>query len=398
MTEERELEIAEILTEYQSSKELYRDFSDKIKAILESLLKTNGFRYQIVTSRVKGEESLRNKLEEKEEIKSLKDVKDLAGCRIILYLDGDIKRIIPHLYNEFGDLNPDLKYSDDSYNADHFIIELKENRLKLSEYKEFEDLKCEIQLTTILFHSWAELTHDIIYKEEKSISEFDPAAFTSMKNQFGVVMKEHIKEAQYSYDFIFYQRERIKEGKSFFDIEFLKSIVLLETNNETHQRLSILLEYIKVFGDKTPKELGIIEIITKVLKKAKPLKEELRRTAFGDLPGFTYEDVVRVCLEIVEHLRYFHPKEVFEILSLLSIDDNPKIKKQSLNVASQMAKHLVFPKEGKIIYHPQIIILNEMEQWNDKDLFNPLRFDCPTIGGTALSILGKDIIERSCNH
>lgn len=358
----------EYLKEYKPLKELYRDFSYTIKFLLENLLRKNSFRYQAITYREKDEKSLKDKLETIKKIKSVKDIDDLAGCRIIFYLDNDVQRVIQYLQNEFVVVKQNLKYSDDSYNALHLIVKLNKDRLKLSEYERFKGLKCEIQLTTVLYHSWSELAHDVIYKPEKSLSEFDKRAFDSIKGRFSDVMKNHIKQAQYSFDFIFKEIEKIKQGKQVFDVAFLKSIVDSKANNEIYENLKILLKYIEEFGDKTPKELRIIEIVNNTLEKSKKLKREPIKTAFGDLPGHDYTDIVEICLDILERLRFAYPKEVFETLSRLSTDENEKIKKKTLDVAAKMVKYTFWPKEKKIYYHPQLFILDEIEKLDDKNL------------------------------
>lgn len=362
----------EYLKEYKPLKDLYRDFSYTIKFILENLLHKNNFKYQAITYREKNEKSLKDKLETVKKIKSVKDIDDLAGCRIIFYLDNDVQRVIQYLQNELVVVKQNLKYSDDSYNALHLIVKLNKDRLKLSEYERFNGLKCEIQLTTVLYHSWSELAHDVIYKPEKSLSEFDKRAFDSIKGRFSDVMKNHIKQAQYSFDFIFKEVEKIKQGKQVFDVAFLKSIVDSKANNEIYENLKILLKYIEEFGDKTPKELKIIEIVNNTIEKSKKLKKEPIKTAFGDLPGHDYADITEICLDILDRLRFAYPKEVFETLSRLSIDESDKIKKKSLDVASKMAKYTFWPKEKKIYYHPQLFILDEVEKWDDKNLLTYL--------------------------
>lgn len=372
MAKPKKLKIDEYLKEYKPLKELYRDFSYTTKFILENLLRKNSFKYQAITYREKDEKSLKDKLEIVKKIKSIKDIDDLAGCRIIFYLDNDVQRVIQYLQNEFVVVKQNLKYSDDSYNALHMIVKLNKDRLKLSEYERFRGLKCEIQLTTVLYHSWSELAHDVIYKPEKSLSEFDKRAFDSIKGRFSDVMKNHIKQAQYSFDFIFKEIEKIKQGKQVFDVAFLKSIVDSKTNNEIYENLKILLKYIEKFGDKTPKELKIIEIVNNTLEKSKKLKKEPIKTAFGDLPGHDYVDIAEICLDILERLRFAYPKEVFETLSHLSIDKNEKIKKKALDVAAKMAKYTFWPKEKKIYYHPQLFILDKIEKLDDKNLLTYL--------------------------
>ena len=191
----------EYLKEYKPLKEFYRDFSYTTKFILENLLRKNSFKYQAITYREKDEKSLKDKLETVKKIKSVKDIDDLAGCRIIFYLDKDVQRVIQYLQNEFVVVKQNLKYSNDSYNALHLIVKLNKDRLKLSEYERFSGLKCEIQLTTVLYHSWSELAHDVIYKPEKSLSEFDKRAFDSIKRRFSKAMGQ-LKAVQIDFDFV----------------------------------------------------------------------------------------------------------------------------------------------------------------------------------------------------
>ena len=87
MTKKTKQHAKDYLLEYEPLKELYRDFSYTIKFLLENLLRKNSFKYQAITYREKEEESLKDKLETIKKIKSVKDIDDLAGCRIIFYLD-----------------------------------------------------------------------------------------------------------------------------------------------------------------------------------------------------------------------------------------------------------------------------------------------------------------------
>ena len=50
------------------------------------------------------------------------------------------------------------------YLSVHYIMQLSEKRLGLSEYKLFANLKCEVQVRTLLQHAWAEIEHDRNYK------------------------------------------------------------------------------------------------------------------------------------------------------------------------------------------------------------------------------------------
>ena len=357
----KKLNINKHLGEYKILKGLYEAFSNSIKSLLKNLLDEHGFKYHTIVCREKNEQSLKDKLQTLQSFKSVKNIDDLAGCRIIFYLEDSIERIIQYLRDEFKVVDHKLKYSIDGYNAFHLIVKLKKDRLQLSEYKRFDGLKCEIQLTTVLFHAWSEMAHDIIYKPEKILLEFSKPSFKRIKSLFSDIMKKHIKEAQHDFDFIANQMEDLRRGKETFDT-FLQSLTEAETNNEIYQVLDNLLKYIKKYGGRIPKKLNIIEIINNVLKKSKKLKKVSEKHLWGTSPGMDYPDVAIVCLDILEYFRFVHPKEVFEILSVLSIDIDNRIRKQALDVASGMAEYLLSLKEKKIYYYPHIVIINEIEK------------------------------------
>jgi len=362
--------IKKFINEYKSQQSIYEDFAKTVGFILETLLKNNEFRYQTVFSRGKEISSLQKKITEDKKFQKLKtitEIDDLAGCRIIFYLDKDIERFRNHIYKEFNVIKENLKYSEDEYNALHLIVKLNEDRLNLIEYAEFSDLKCEIQLTTVLYHAWSEMNHDIIYKPNKELSNFDKKAFSSLKKQFAGVMKNYIKEAQHTFDFISYQTEKIKQGKQVFDIKFLSNIIHSESNNELYENLKLLHKYIEEFGDKTPKELNIIKIIKSALKKSKSLKIKPIRTAFGDLKGHSFTDIADVCLDILDRLRYFYIDQVFDLLIMLSLDRKPEIKKKSLEVLSHLSKYNLDALKN-IGYYPQLLILEKIEKWSTKRL------------------------------
>ena len=152
--------IQKLLDEYNDIQLTYKDYAQSMKYILEQILGKYGFNYQVVQAREKTIESLKRKLEDEthmlKENDSVRAINDLAACRIIFYLESDIEKFGNYIWDEFSVVDKKIKYLPDYYNAFHYIIELKENRSNLSEYEKFESLKCEVQLTTVLYHAWSE--------------------------------------------------------------------------------------------------------------------------------------------------------------------------------------------------------------------------------------------------
>ncbi len=366
----KEENIRKWVKNYKLQQATYRDFADTVKSILEALLDKNEFRHQIVSSREKSVGSLEEKLRSDKEVNGITDVNeidDLAACRIIFYLESDIQRFAQYIYQNFKIIKQNLKYSPSGYNALHLVVKLNKDRLKITEYSKFENLKCEIQLTTVLYHAWSEMSHNIIYKPPKDLSEFDQQAFKSLEERFSDVMKNHIKEAQYTFDFIAKEIKKIEQGKKVFDLHFLKGISQSKSNNEIHGNLKLLHQYVQKFGDKTPKELDIIGVIKSVLKKSKTIKTKPIKTVIGDLGGYTYANIAVVSLDILDQLRYSHTEKVFPLLIQLSRDSECTVKKKALKVLSDFSGYKLHALE-KIGYYPQLIMLNKIEGWDDKNL------------------------------
>lgn len=82
--------INKFINEYKSQQAVYKDFAKNVGSFLEILLKNNEFRYQTVFSRGKELSSLQKKITEDkkyQELRTVTEIDDLAGCRIIFYLD-----------------------------------------------------------------------------------------------------------------------------------------------------------------------------------------------------------------------------------------------------------------------------------------------------------------------
>lgn len=96
---------------------------------------------------------------------------DLAGIRIIAYINSDVERISKIIEDEFEidrensvDKSKLLGIDQVGYQSVHYIAKLSKKRLELSEYEEYQDMVFEVQIRTILQHAWAEIEHDRNYK------------------------------------------------------------------------------------------------------------------------------------------------------------------------------------------------------------------------------------------
>jgi ppGpp synthetase/RelA/SpoT-type nucleotidyltranferase len=170
-----EVVVEKYLGEYQKK---YLRFAKTVDELLRLIINKNNIDIHLTTYREKSPKSLGEKItrDGKSYNNPLEDVTDLAGVRIITYYVSDVDRILPLIYSEFivdRDKSVDKRKSKDpsvfGYSSVHLIVELSESRTLLPEYEEFRGLKCEIQVRTILQHTWAEIEHSLVYKAKEDI-------------------------------------------------------------------------------------------------------------------------------------------------------------------------------------------------------------------------------------
>ncbi|MED4780958.1 RelA/SpoT domain-containing protein [Brevibacillus choshinensis] len=356
--------VTQLMEEYNLLKESYSSYSNTIVFLLETILRQNSLQYQIVSSRVKEESSLKNKLLDDSnllsKINSITELDDIAGCRVIFYLESELKKFIHYVYNEFEVNKNNLRYSHDDYNATHLIIKFKEERLKLTEYAQFKGFQCELQLTTVLFHAWSEVSHNITYKTPKELTQFSNDALESLKSHLKETMKNFIKPANYRLEFIHKEYANLLEGRRIFDITFLNRIVLSSNRNEMYEKLLLLVQFVRRYGDKSPSELKLADFVKIVLTKSKKMKT-IKSKIVGI--GYEHKHVAEECLEILGIIKYQNTEQVFPLLIEISLDSNREIREKAINILSELAKYKLKVLQN-IGFSIQYYILEEVRMWN----------------------------------
>lgn len=165
-----------ILQEYDESKNLLDNMDKTLNSLTVSLLEQRNIKAHQVQTRVKDRSSLKNKIIRKsQKYKALNEITDIVGIRIITYFEDEVDQIATMIEEEFevDQENSIDKRKVDSdkfgYRSLHYVASLKKDRTELAEYSNYEERKFEIQIRSILQHSWAEIEHDLGYKGEFEI-------------------------------------------------------------------------------------------------------------------------------------------------------------------------------------------------------------------------------------
>lgn len=187
-----------IIKKFEAKRPLYEEFCLSMDKMLDDLLKEKGYKYQIY-HRVKSVDKLKEKVlrkkKEKKIYKDLLDIGDLAGVRIVFYLESEKEKFSADLEKELPNIVSIEEFEkNNGYHAKHIVVKLDHKRLELSEYKKFKGLRCEIQLLSIFNHVWAELEHDWLYKNMHGLKTKNPGRYEIFTKQMENIFKTYIKK------------------------------------------------------------------------------------------------------------------------------------------------------------------------------------------------------------
>jgi ppGpp synthetase/RelA/SpoT-type nucleotidyltranferase len=155
----------------------YEAFTTSLEGLIRSLLNSAEIEYFAIEARTKTLDSFDEKIQREDKQAKyayLDDVTDLSGIRIIAYLQEDCDRICRLISDEFSvdeansikkdeELDPD-KFG---YLSSHYVVKLGPQRSTLREFAAFVGFKSEIQVRTLLQHTWSAIDWKFRYKEER---------------------------------------------------------------------------------------------------------------------------------------------------------------------------------------------------------------------------------------
>jgi len=161
----------------------YELLANSTKRIAEEALKRRGIQVHSVEARAKDPKSFGRKASKPSQQDPnrpmypdpLHQITDLAAIRIITFFPRTIEEIDRMLKAEFSVIEQFdkgealIEEERFGYKSVHYLVAFSDARIALPEYEQFSKAKTEVQLRTILQHTWAEIEHDIQYKSSAAI-------------------------------------------------------------------------------------------------------------------------------------------------------------------------------------------------------------------------------------
>lgn len=101
-------------------------------------------------------------------------ITDVAAVRVVTYLQHLVPKVQEVIASALSTTGPqDRAGLDDpsvpGYRGVHYLVELPATRLALREYEHLSGLRAEVQVQTVLQHAWAEIQHDVLYKNSSEV-------------------------------------------------------------------------------------------------------------------------------------------------------------------------------------------------------------------------------------
>lgn len=182
----KEESVKKYIEQYRKKEELYRDFSQKVLEVIRAITQEQlpDVKIASYSFRAKTIESLTKKLQ-KDKYDEDSEITDLAGARIITYSRKDIPKIEEIIKKNFAvdefhsiDKTSTLGNNKVGYRGCHYVVSYDAVRMQMPENQKYKHLKCEVQITSLIAHTWSEITHERGYKFEGEL----PIALDRRKN------------------------------------------------------------------------------------------------------------------------------------------------------------------------------------------------------------------------
>jgi putative GTP pyrophosphokinase len=181
MTPKNEISIIEEFEKYEGT---FKLCLESVVRLIQNILEKNGIKYHTVSGRVKDHNKLQEKIVRKgNKYRGLHEITDIVGVRVITYFEDEVDKVAKLISKEFiidGENSVDKRVTESDrfgYRSLHYVVSFTKARLGLTEYASFNEIKIEIQIRSILQHSWAEIEHDLGYKGEFEIPDVAKRTF-----------------------------------------------------------------------------------------------------------------------------------------------------------------------------------------------------------------------------
>lgn len=290
---------------YQTQLEEFEALRQAAVGHVQRLLAEAGLNIHHVTSRVKKPDSLADKLRRKPgRHHTLEDLTDLVGVRVITYFESDVNivsQLVEGAYEVDWNNSVDKSKMRDpdrfGYMGVHYVVR------PLAGTPEFEGLKVravplEIQIRSILQHAWAEIEHDLGYKNPEAVPREVRRRFYRLAGLLEMADDEFMELAHMSRDYAATLPQRVAEEPEsvFIDMQSMTYLLDIAPVRELDQRVAEVLNVMLLVGWPDPERPQRLTSLLQYVGvySVRQLQKELNRRA---------EEIVRFAAALLPRLK-----------------------------------------------------------------------------------------------
>jgi ppGpp synthetase/RelA/SpoT-type nucleotidyltranferase len=333
---------------------LYSEYANTVANILDAAIRASQppYRYQHIQRRAKSITSLEQKMPSRLELDPERiedDIKDLAGCRLIFYTNSEVKRFVnsgilqTNFEIDYGRTkvhHPVPGHNKSQFRSRNVVVRMKPDRACLPEYSRFANLRCEVQVQTILNHAWAETAHDIIYHRVQ-LPGISDRQLKHIDQRLDKIMTEHLIPAGHEFQKVWDDYEQVVKGKELVEQGAVASLLALPDNSERREKLvTIRDQLLPILNDPESSYPPIRDQIVASMNVARATAAQqiqASRRGFGDT---TLVDYLQIVVEVLGGHRYIDVAGTFDAACSLFVDANTEEERQVvITLFEQLAAH-----------------------------------------------------------
>ena len=245
---------------YTQEYEQYKLFAEILRTILENACEIDA-PLAIVQARAKTVSSFAEKvLRKKDKYKNpVQQLTDLCGARVITHTQDQVNEVCRFIEKNFEvdwgnslDVGSRLKSNEFGYLSVHYIVTLKQDSIMgiIIPLDKIAEKKAEIQVRTMLQHTWSDILHDRVYKSTFKV----PAKFERESARLAATLEAADKEfREFTLDYERYKRNytaHMDRDERKNEIDTLKLIYDNEPTEKSKPALALQIANIaKMSGD-----------------------------------------------------------------------------------------------------------------------------------------------------
>ncbi|EJM20671.1 hypothetical protein PMI21_01017 [Pseudomonas sp. GM18] len=299
-----------IIDEYRDIKPKFERLRVNIESVLKQIVSERKIPVFAIESRLKDDESLSGKVVRKSYKSPLEEIDDLCGLRVICYYQEDISSICKIVENEFDVLQRENKKDslDDNqfgYSSYHYVVALKKEWLAHPNARGLEGLRAEIQIRTMLMHTWSAISHKLLYKREADV----PYQFKRQLNRLSALIEladeqfDAIKNIKTQYIDSFSLADKSVDDTSELNSDSLVAIHqrYFKERDYDDGEIPSLLEEIRSTGYSLKRFIECVELCLPIMPD---MEEEESALGEDPLPMWTFAGAIRTVLDLTSDEYY----------------------------------------------------------------------------------------------